>query len=418
MRKAGLLAVALILSVLSLPMATPSPDPVVIAIIDTGIRPTHEAFQNGQIVAWYDFSNDSPRSNATTWDPLVSVPYDPVGHGTGVASMAAGDLGSYTRSFGPDLSLAIARFDEDYFVDDVTQAIYWATDVVGADVISITSGFGIPFPTLPGPIAASADAIQHARASGVLVVMAAGNGLMGQPVPDLSWPRPPAHYDALVVGGAVGEEDDVFYCEDEVNQMIDCVPLKRVKGQPRGSTKDPEVTSDYDAWTACANSDDCYLLQSGTSFAAPRVASLAAKLVEYARAEGKPLTVDELEWTIKKVATPHSLTESDYRVKRDAGEVGGGPCTTVAFVTVCPPQARETPPVDVTVGPGLAPVHPPAPTQEGYGYIDDDALEKGKALIDGAPGPSGADWEFRVWYVETYRDRMQRVFNDDIRALL
>lgn len=56
-----------------------SSNDIVIAIIDTGIDPNHRDLNNGKIIGWRDFINGR------------STPYDDNGHGTHVASIAAGE---------------------------------------------------------------------------------------------------------------------------------------------------------------------------------------------------------------------------------------------------------------------------------------------------------------------------------------
>ena len=55
-----------------------SPQDLTIAVIDTGIDPRHPDFAGGKVIAWQDFVNGRVQ------------PYDDEGHGTHVASIAAG----------------------------------------------------------------------------------------------------------------------------------------------------------------------------------------------------------------------------------------------------------------------------------------------------------------------------------------
>src|SRR4051794_21821187 len=96
----------------------------IVAVLDTGVRVTHHAFDyrgpgstNDQVVAWWDFSADKKRKFVAPrpgqlWDTEVSQPYDDIGHGTAVASMAVGLRRSgQTPSAAPGFRLAVAKFD-------------------------------------------------------------------------------------------------------------------------------------------------------------------------------------------------------------------------------------------------------------------------------------------------------------------
>ena len=335
-------------------IAISDPEPVVIAIIDTGIRPTHHAFAPGQIVAWYDFSNKEPRSNQTPWDPLVPTPYDLLGHGTAVASMAAGLAGlGLTPNFAPGTRLAIANVYNSATGGlpraDTAEATRWAVDVAGADVIIITAASYLET-EMTASHWALIESIQYARAKGVLAVVPVGNGALDVGlIPDTSWEanRGLISY-SLLVGGARGHEQVVGCTGRYAFGLEVCGPYYPV-GLPAGAVKDPEVTSDYVVTAACFQDDACKWNPAGTSVSAPRAASLAAHFIAHARQEGRTLGADGLEWLIKQSA----FTNSPY-----------------------------------------------PPTLEGYGYLDEGAAARGEAILDGAPGPSGTNWDLRVEYVE------------------
>src|SRR5687767_1389310 len=103
MKIRSLLAVSAIVgsAVLAAPVAA-APAPVktpVIAMIDTGINPFHQEFDyrgpdatDDQIVAWWDFGTDAEHLPAPgqVWDNVRTTPFDPNGHGSSTASVAAG----------------------------------------------------------------------------------------------------------------------------------------------------------------------------------------------------------------------------------------------------------------------------------------------------------------------------------------
>src|SRR5687768_1706412 len=61
----------------------------VVAVIDTGINMGHRAFDPGQVVAWWDFSEGKTPAAGDTWDE-AHPPRDRIGHGTATAAMVAG----------------------------------------------------------------------------------------------------------------------------------------------------------------------------------------------------------------------------------------------------------------------------------------------------------------------------------------
>ncbi len=273
------------------PVARVRGDGVVIAILDSGIRADHQSFAPGQVVAWFDFTNDDEREVAL-WDPLVPEPYDDHGHGTAVASMAAGlPFGEATPSHAPGMSLAIGRvlgMDGATWVD-VAEGIRWAVDVADTDIISLSiynSAVSPPGTTSEG-LNAVLGAMQYARAQGVLVVILAGNGYANQaiiPVP--SWMHAPLWTsDTLVVGGAAPEGSTA---------VIDPIG-------PHSST-DPEVIAPYAVIAACPKAKNCLTSTQGTSFSTPLVAGFAARVQQAAIALESRRTPAELEDLLKRGA--------------------------------------------------------------------------------------------------------------------
>lgn len=129
---------------------------VVVAVLDTGIRATHETFAPGQITAWYDFGRPGrPAAPDTLWDPDVA-PYDEAGHGTAVASMVAGRSGRQTFSYAPGIELVVAKItgpDGTATWADVADAMRWAREIGGADIVSL-SFYGY-LPQVASPVTSS-----------------------------------------------------------------------------------------------------------------------------------------------------------------------------------------------------------------------------------------------------------------------
>ncbi len=135
-----------------------SPD-VRIAVIDSGVDVTHPDLA-GKIAG--SFNAVQPGSSVR----------DVVGHGTGVASVAAAATGNGVGISGAGynsslLAVKVADRTGRIFTDDLAAGIVWAVDS-GADVINLSLG---------GPTSddLERDAISYAQKRGVLIVAAAGN---------------------------------------------------------------------------------------------------------------------------------------------------------------------------------------------------------------------------------------------------
>jgi hypothetical protein len=265
----------------------------VVAVIDTGVRATHQEFDyrgaassKDQIVAWWDFTSEV-KGTATTpkpgqrWDTRVLNPYDSNGHGTATAAMVAGRNvdAKKTPSAWPGGKLAIAKVGTKNggLEGDLGQVIRWAVDTVHADIISMSIASSVP---IPAELERGMyDAISAARAKGVLVVLANGNGwanyglVPGDPGWASSYSCSP---DALTVGAA--GSSGLFV------------------------STDPEVAAAYSVVGPAITDDKSYATHIGTSFGAPFVAGFAASLLEAARTAGRSLGVDRLENLVKYTA--------------------------------------------------------------------------------------------------------------------
>lgn len=146
-----------------------------IGIIDSGIDPNHPDFRN-RIDGWRDSVEIIENGNTTS-----TVPYDDYGHGTEVASVAAGDGSAYYGIYKGVATLAnitVARVsgpDGKYKERYIEDAITW---MIGQNVDSMTMSFGtdttnenICTDTNAGINVAIKDAINH----GIFMIAAAGN---------------------------------------------------------------------------------------------------------------------------------------------------------------------------------------------------------------------------------------------------
>lgn len=296
MREA-ILCVLLATAAFSVAPASAVVPPLVVAVLDTGIDPSHPEFAPGQVVAWWDFTADKGQGIALpgpgdVMDPRFA-PYDWHGHGTATASLVGGantadgvaDCGK--TSYAPGVALAIAKVvDLDEAVEPLAPAIRWAVAEAGADVISISISSFVP---VPGVLDGADEAIEEARAAGVLVVVSAGNGVLD--LGALPFPSEAGLYglspSALVVGSS-GRLGPSLSLTDNGNL-------------------DPELVAWSQAACVAAAGSTGYVQMTGTSFSAPLVAGAAASVIAEARATGQLDDAGRVETILKHAATDSLL---------------------------------------------------------------------------------------------------------------
>ena len=235
--------------------------PILIAILDTGFKLDHEALQDVQVEAQWDFVNgDSVVSNE---------PGDPAGqdmHGTTVLGVIAGHASG--RLIGPAwgaryLLAKTEIIDQEIPVeeDHWVAGIEWA-DSAGADVVTSSLGY-IQWYTreqLDGRTALCTRAAGIAVSHGVVVVNSAGNqGAAGLVAP--------ADGDSVLAIGAVDAGGTIAYFSS------------------RGPTADGRTKPDFtamglDALSVSYTDPAGYAAYNGTSYAAPLVAGACAILLE------------------------------------------------------------------------------------------------------------------------------------------
>ncbi|MEZ5329348.1 MAG: S8 family serine peptidase [Verrucomicrobiales bacterium] len=160
-------------------------DGITIAVLDSGVQP-HLTFAENRVRS-IDFSQSVENSDATT------VANDSEGHGTAVASIAAGDNPN-AQGVAPAADiLSIKITGADGMSDSFTlaKAIIEAVDQ-GADVINVSLGSY-------GDSSLVRDAVAYATDAGKVIVAAAGNDTYSE----LAFP---ARYEDVISVGAVDAE--------------------------------------------------------------------------------------------------------------------------------------------------------------------------------------------------------------------
>jgi subtilisin family serine protease len=223
--------------------------------------------------------------NAVTGDSAVS---DATGHGTFVASLAAGSVssGSALNGFGGDARLMIVQANRSTNAfDDVDEAagIVWAVDN-GAKIINLSIGGAETSQT-------EHDAITYAISHGVLLVIAAGNSGQSGNVP--SYPAALVGTHGLAVGSSTATGKRAAF--STVGPYVSlAAPGVRVLGATTGGAS--ATTYPRAKFTG---QPGVYAYGSGTSYSAPQVSGAAALVW----AANPSLTADGVAQILEQTAT-------------------------------------------------------------------------------------------------------------------
>ncbi len=272
-----------------------------VAVLDTGIRSTHEKLRS-KVVYEKNFT-DSPGTG------------DVFGHGTNVAHVIAGGMHAAGEVAGVSPGAALMNIkvindegvgtDEHLVrgIDEVCDLVakarrqgLWPTDDMFPNVINMS--LGAPDdgdPDNPVRVACREAGIDY----GLDVVAAAGN--YG---PKMTTMMLPACDPEVIAVGAIGTLDFNVW-----------------EKSSRGPTVEGETKPDFVFWgtdirMASHKADDAYDVKSGTSFAAPMLSGLTGLLWESGRRSYGELW--EFRWTAVREFAPYiSLKPEDAPLKKD-----------------------------------------------------------------------------------------------------
>jgi subtilisin family serine protease len=254
---------------------------VLVGVIDTGIDDTHPALRGSMYTA-KDFTASGSTDDA---DPGA-------GHGTGITGLIVGhDTGIGYTGLAPSAKFINAKVFDDNQASIGNGTLWAATK--GAKVINISVGNYVN----------NADSAQLnmicdyiAEQYGVLVVSAAGNDQGRSAVNGV----PNGNYNGVAVGSTVGRRFGAVAFDSSIAQSND-------------DRSKPELVAPGDFDTlAAANWEeaDAYTnASSGTSFASPIVAGVAAQLEGYGRAH--KLSTDPLVIKAVLMASAQHVTDTD-----------------------------------------------------------------------------------------------------------
>lgn len=226
-----------------------------IAIIDTGIDINHVDLSSGKVIGWFN-----------ALDPTSTTPFDDNGHGTHVASIAAGlgkALWNYRGvAYGAAL-VGVKVFDASGSGNnsDVIAGIQWCVankSTYGIKIINMSLG--------GPPDAALRAATNAAINNGIVVVCAAGNS-----GPGLNTIGSPGDTPAAITVGNmadVGKGGYFLVRSSSRGPIFD------------GSIKPDLVAPGYRIIAAKAGTTNQYIDKTGTSMASPFVAGVVALILD------------------------------------------------------------------------------------------------------------------------------------------
>jgi hypothetical protein len=256
---------------------------VVIGVLDTGFRTTHDAFNHRnrplQIVAEWDFVDNDPE---TANEPGDSS--DQHDHGTYILGALAAYLPGELVGAAYDASYILCKVEEapseyngeeDFFVAGLEFIEANGGDVATSSVVIYV---GYTQDDLDGLTSVMTTGVNVATANGLHVCQGAGNeGHDADPV--TSHLVPPADaFDAITVGAVAPDGDIASFSSD---------------GPTADGRVKPEVLAQGESvWTVSPGSDTAYEAVGGTSLATPQAAGVVACLVQ-----AHP------DWTVEQIRT-------------------------------------------------------------------------------------------------------------------
>lgn len=324
---------------------------VVVAVIDTGVKGDHEDLVNKLVAGWNTYNNNSDTS-------------DPHGHGTAVSGVVGAETGNSKgmASLGWNIKVMPLRncCSSPTLVPfyDTIEAIYFAADH-GAKVINMSLGYLI---TKSNDVTLLQDAIDYGFARGVISVAATGSD-------NKNFIYYPARSNNVIAVGATDAFD---------NRWVDSSAL--------GSNYGPEIDVVAPGKSIpTTSSSGGYANWTGTSFASPQVAALAA-LIFSVQPNYTPQQVMDI---IK--STTDDLGDPGFDIYYGMGRINAGRALQQATGITPPPPDTTSPTVSIT--------SPTGGTVSGSVDItanatDNIGVTRVEFYIDGLLLPNGSDNNF------------------------
>jgi subtilisin-like proprotein convertase family protein len=266
---------------------------VIVAMLDSGFRTTHNALRDIPVVAQWDFVDDDPIVDEEEGDPLYSAR-----HGTQTMSTLMGFYNGELVGPAYQASVILARTEDigdetPIEEDNWVAGLEWA-ELQGADLVSSSLGYyyWYEFSDLDGNTAVTTVAGDAAVARGLGVFTSAGNERDNPEFPHLT---APADGDSIVAMAAVTLDGDIASFSSP------------------GPTFDGRIKPDVSAqgvsnFVASYYNDSNYHTADGTSFACPLVAGVAALILERIPS----LTPIQVREALRQTADRAANPDNDY----------------------------------------------------------------------------------------------------------
>ncbi len=299
---------------------------VIVGILDTGFRTTHESLADVPVLGAYDFVDNDSIVDLQAGD-LSSV----ITHGTMTLSTLAGHFPGQLVGPAFGVSVLLARTEdvsqevpaeEDHWV----AGLEWA-EAQGADIISSSLAYidWYTYDDLDGNTAVTTIAADLAVGRGLVVVNSAGNARAS-----LGYILAPADGDSVITVGAVDAAGN-FTSFSSPGPTAD----GRIKPDVMARGLDNPVANPLD--------DHGYVNVSGTSFSCPLTAGVAALMLSRVPSLTPMQILEALHATADNAATP----DNDY---------GWGIVDALAAVTYFGPVFNVSPQGDTENATGPYPV--------------------------------------------------------------
>jgi len=228
----------------------------IVAVVDTGVRPTHQDLAGRLLPTKNLVAGDGPEDEDGHGTHVLGIAVANDGNGVGVSSVAPGATALPVRVLGDDGS---------GFTRDVAKGIDFAVEQ-GAHVINLSLGDTVPVGAVTGSQGEVEEAILRALARNVVVVASSGNN--GAPICEQGLANDPR----LLCVGAVGP--------DRKRSVFSSFVGPEGITAPGGNALGDDILSTFSKNERDAQSDSEYTELAGTSQAAPHVAGVAALLVQ------------------------------------------------------------------------------------------------------------------------------------------
>lgn len=260
---------------------------VLVGMLDTGFRVTHESLAGIPVLAEWDFVNNDGIVDNEGSDPVSSKT-----HGTMTLSTVAGNMPGQLVAPGYGVSVVLAKTEDiaqevPLEEDNWVAGLEWA-EALGADIISSSLGYidWYVYDDLDGNTAVTTIAADLAAARGLIVVTSAGNdrGTTGYIIA-------PADANDVVTVGAVDDLDATSWFSSP------------------GPTADGRIKPDVAALgvnnTVADPTDDTnYVGVNGTSFSCPLTSGVVSLMLERVPGLTPAHVLEALRSTASQNATP------------------------------------------------------------------------------------------------------------------